>query len=372
MESVAAASIAPGRALDPSERTAAFPATYDFHGLFSVRVAHRGLHELLARELSGFRATASEPDLTVEEGEVPVPGLGLFPEYRFDDASFVVSAPPGHVRVEDSHLRADADVPPEHLLSAWVENVMKRRVVRRGAAFVHASAVARGDRGFLFPAWMHTGKTDVAIDFIEHGYAYLGDDWCFVARTGEILGYPRWLHLYAYHFAAHPSLRASLTANGGGAALGRRLSVQDFVRSLDTTNPVVRRFSRWLTDRFYVAETAPMAAVVPGSRVAMRAPLRTVCLLVSSRDRRIELAETTPEDLARKTVMCGDYERREFPWHLSAMSYAGVPVDESDPAPEEIEILADAFSRARCFQMTMPAHPQPEDLDRIRRMVEEA
>lgn len=362
----------PARSIDPSERAGTSLAAYNFHGLFSLNVGHRGLRALLEREFAMFRAETDEADLTVAEGPVAVPGLGLFPHYHYDDAEFVVSAPEGNVRVEASRLCADPAVPPEHLLSAWVENVMKRQVIARGAAFVHASAVSRGGSALLFPAWMHTGKTDVAINFLEHGYDYLGDDWCFVSRSGDVLGYPRWLHLFRYHFEAHPSLRAALAGDGRSAALARRLAVHDFVDSLGTSNPLVRRIGRWLADRFYVAETVPVEAVVPGARVALHAPLRTVCLLHSSDTRTIRLTESTPEELARKTVMCGDYERRDFPWHLSAMAYAGLPVNGPYPAPEEIDLLSDAFRGARCLQMTMPASPRPEDLDRIRGMLEEA
>src|SRR5688572_4076025 len=48
-------------------------STYDFHGLFRVRVEHRGLDALMRRELSVFLADGDDPDLTIEEGPVPRP-----------------------------------------------------------------------------------------------------------------------------------------------------------------------------------------------------------------------------------------------------------------------------------------------------------
>ncbi len=116
-------------------------STYNFHNLYSVSVAHRGLDELMRRELGMFLEPVGKVDLTVEEGPVPEGDMRL-EEYSYDDAAFVANAPGGRVRVSEGCIRAEPRVQAWALLAQWVENYMKNAIVPRGACFAHASAVS--------------------------------------------------------------------------------------------------------------------------------------------------------------------------------------------------------------------------------------
>jgi hypothetical protein len=65
---------------------------------------------------------------------------------------------------------------------------------RRGRYSLHASCVARGDRGVLCAAPSGSGKTTMAVAMTRAGWSFLSDDMVFLQPTGEdaieVLGFP--------------------------------------------------------------------------------------------------------------------------------------------------------------------------------------
>ena len=346
-------------------------STFDFHGFFSIRAEHRGLNDLLRRELAAFARGLTSVDLTVSEGlAVPLGNL-LSTKYSFDRSSFVVQTPAGRLRLADRILEADPSYPAELLLIQWVENLMRQQIVFRGATLVHSSAVCRDGVGYLLPAWAHTGKTNVALSFLRDGYSYMADDWCFVSESGEILGYPRWLNLFDYNFevrgARAPSLDPRVLKR-----LRRRLAVAEFARSLRESHRLSRWLRRWLLERHFVNVRVPASVAVPGCTTELRAPLSKVCLLATSQSGSVRCRELEPTELARRLVLCAQYERSTFGMHQLALMYSGVLVPPPDLVSREEAVLARGFRSSRCLEVALPPSPSAGDLDRVRRAIETA
>lgn len=348
---------------DPSPARVA--STYDFHGLYRVRVEHRGLDALMRQELGVFLSDRDAADLTIEEGPVPRPAKSLAEDYRFDDSGFVVETGSGRLAIQEGRILAEPRVNPYELLAHWVENLMKIAIVRRGVCFVHSAAVSRDGAATLLPAWMGSGKTHLLLHALAHGYDFMADDWCFVSESGETLGYPRWPALVYHHFEANPALRELLASGPSGASLRRRLAVSEFAGSLRPAGPIGRRFRRFLEDRFFVTVHPGPTRLFPAARCVLRAKAARVALLLASERSEVEVRPLPPEELARRSVWAGTYERNRYSTHRLAMAYAGKDVPLADTTAEETDLLTRAFRTARCFEVVLPSRPTPADLDGV-------
>lgn len=360
----------------PRPPRAPFPATYRFHGLFSVRVAHRGLADRMRDEFAPFLDTAARPgdavDLTVEEGPVAAPDSLLSTDYGVDEGSVVLMTPSGRIRRSGPVVRAEPTVSPDLLYRQCIDNLMALRVPSRGAALVRSSAVSRDGVGYLFPGWAHSGKTDVALEFAAHGAAYMADDCCFVTRTGELLGYPRWLNLYSYHFELHPEFLDRIRAPRDRRALARRLGLNRFASSLGRSDAVSVDLRHRIEGRFFVHVRVPIGQVLPGCTTILRAPLAKACLLLPSGSRRIALSGVTPEALAHRVALVTKAERKSSASDQAVCEYLGLPSEPEDPTKAMTDVLQDAFRHAQCFELSLPRWPTNEELGRVRMLVDSA
>lgn len=92
----------------------------------------------------------------------------------------------------------------------------------RGRYTLHASAVARGDRGLLIAGVSGSGKSTAALSLIHAGWDYLADDVVILEP-----GAPPRLHALARGFAFHPVLAERLPGLAGEAVTGKRFAVLD-------------------------------------------------------------------------------------------------------------------------------------------------
>ncbi len=307
-------------------------------------------------------------DLRVEEGEVPAPDHVLSGGYTFDDSSFVVTTPSGRVQVEEGLIRAGSVSPTE--LLRWVTYAMRKRLMERRISVLHASAVARDGEAYVFPAWAQTGKTNLQLSLLAHGYDYMSDDWCPVSLSGEVLAFPRYLNLYEYNFHCHPQLVEALGNGKEGRAVRRQLASTRFARSLNGSNWLVGILQRRLLDHFSVYARASVSQLIHGCNTTLRAPLARVCLL-NTRMGNSTISEVSPRSLARKVALINHFEQSPFTNSQIAGEYAGLLRMERDPISREEDLLTSVFSRAKCLLVTLPRHATGEEIDRVREMLEE-
>jgi len=352
------------------------PATFSFHGLFRVRVAHRGLGKLMREEFPFFLEPDAPPDgpvdLVVQEGTVDNADRLLSETYSFGRESVVLGTESGRIRLSEGVILADPGLSPEEFYARWVEGILFFRMLARGVFLAHSSAVSRAGTGILFPAWAHTGKTNVALEFVANGYDYMADDWCLVSSSGELLGYPRWLRLFSYNFEAHPELKTTVGGPKERRRLARQLAMTRLAHSLNPDARLAADLRGRLESRYFVYVRAPIHQVVPGSREGMRAPLTKACLLSTTRSGGVSIAPIAPEELARRVALTAMYERYMFNLDRVAKAYAGLPDGPLDFAQAGEVVLRQAFGRAKCFEVQMPPSPSKEELHRIRSLVESA
>ncbi len=324
---------------------------------------------MMKRELSIFIEDVKSVDLRVEEGKVPTPDRRLLGGYAFDESTFVVETPSGRVQLGEGLIRAGSVFPYE--LLRWVTNAMRRRLMEKEVPVLHAAAVARDGQAYVFPAWAQTGKTNLQLNLLANGYDYMSDDWCPVSVSGEVFAYPRYLNLYEYNFDCHPELVEALGDGQERRAVKRRLAGTKFARSLEESNWLAGILRRRLLDLFFVHARVPVSQLIHGCSTTLRAPLAKVCLL-NTKSGDSAISEVSPRSLARKVALANHFEQYPFTNSQIAMEYAGFQRMEEDPVSREEDILTRIFNRAKCTAVTLPPHATGEELDRVRRMLEEA
>ncbi|MFQ5918534.1 MAG: hypothetical protein ACE5I4_00645 [Thermoplasmata archaeon] len=329
---------------------------------------------MMQRDFGIFIEDVDPVDLRVEEGKVPtldgrLKGDYVFGEYTFDESTFVVKTPSGRVQLEEGLIRARSVAP--HELFRWVTAEMRRHLMEKEVLVLHAAAVARDGLAHIFPAWAQTGKTNLLLNLVSHGYGYMADDWCPVSVSGEVLAYPRGLALFEYNFDCYPELVEALGDGKEGRVFRRQLAGTKFARSLDGSNRLSRSLKRWMLKRFFVYGYMPVSELIPGSRITRRASLAEVCLLTTKSGESL-ISQVSPRYLARKVALANQVEWFPFTRYKVAREYAGLQRMSEHLVSKEEEILTRIFSKAKCTALTLSPYATGEEMDRIRRMWEEA
>lgn len=78
----------------------------------------------------------------------------------------------------------------------------------KGSIPLHASAFVWEGRGVLVGGWSKGGKTEALMPFIEHGAAFVGDEWLFLAPDEEVVtGIPEPIRMWDRHIDELTNLR---------------------------------------------------------------------------------------------------------------------------------------------------------------------
>ncbi len=96
-----------------------------------------------------------------------------------------------------------------------------------------------------------------------------------------------------------------------------------------------------------------------------------VCFL-STEESEPAISEVSPEYVARRVALANHFERFPFTSSEVAMEFAGLRRMDEDSVSREEDLLAGVFSRTRCTALNLPPHASGEEVDRVRKMWEEA
>jgi hypothetical protein len=184
---------------------------YDFHGLRLACSGDERVAGAVHSRLSHFAQTVGLPgDLRfayrrASDGQLPdlaaVPGarpvyesaMGQVLYSDRSDRMFISSVWPIRAVCDPVGGQVDVTVgePIEDHLWALSHPILTLPLIealkRRGRFSLHASAVALGDKGLLFPGSSGSGKSTLCLALARAGFGYLGDDMLFLAeREGDL------------------------------------------------------------------------------------------------------------------------------------------------------------------------------------------
>ena len=90
----------------------------------------------------------------------------------------------------------------------FIDFLIRFKLERKGYSVIHASAMSKDNKGFLFPSQSGAGKTTTALYLSDEGYDYLGDDFV-ILHDGELYSYPSALNLFSYNL--NPAIKKNLS-----------------------------------------------------------------------------------------------------------------------------------------------------------------
>ena len=154
--------------------------------------------------------------------------------------------------------------------------LIDRLMVNQGAAMIHALTVEYKGHGLAMPAWGGTGKTSTMAKLLKRdGYAFMGDDWAFLSRQGELLGYAKPMFIKPYHRSIYPHLFSNTHKPLVPISLSKQIA-----RMTTRVHPYITRYPqlaqltrRWSPEHMMVTpqrafpEARFSTAGAPGSRL---------------------------------------------------------------------------------------------------------
>ncbi|MBW3609169.1 MAG: hypothetical protein KY463_12595, partial [Actinobacteria bacterium] len=121
----------------------------------------------------------------------------------------VIDGAPGDLPLR---ITADAVLPTWVLMREVVRPLLQLGLAMRGAAIVHAAAVARPGVGILIAGWSESGKTEVALALAERGWSFVADKWSVLDGELRIAPFPIGVGVRAWVLESLPQLRTALPA----------------------------------------------------------------------------------------------------------------------------------------------------------------
>jgi len=88
-----------------------------------------------------------------------------------------------------------------------IDFLIHYKMTEKGYPFIHASGVSKGNSAFLFVGRSGSGKTSIALNFVERGFYYLGDNF-IILHKGHALSFLSPLNIFTYNLS--PIIRKNI------------------------------------------------------------------------------------------------------------------------------------------------------------------
>jgi len=188
---------------------------YDFFGDLLVEVAGSDgrTSDQYAQMFEEFRVRTPgrDPDVTIEETTADMdPGIVLGDpgdHYGWTGERFVIRNDDDYMAVEPGWARIEVTPGFEPFYSIYpMEFEIRKRMVERDIALMHASAVRFDGETTLFPAWRSAGKTNTLLSLLREGAELLSDDRLWVGADGSARGYPLGMTFHPHNVESFPEI----------------------------------------------------------------------------------------------------------------------------------------------------------------------
>jgi len=244
---------------------------FNIHDCAAIRVARDApTASLLEDMLAPFRATGLDHhDLTITGELERLEGAAHGqPDYQYTPTGVYLTGSKVQILRDEDGFRLNGT--KELLLEALP--LIDRIMVTRGAAMIHAATIEYRGCGICMPAWGGTGKTSTIAKLLKlDGFAFMGDDWAFLADDGRLLGYAKPMFIKPHHRPIYPHLFKQKRKPLVPVRLSRPIgALTTIVHPFITEYPQLARVTRrWSPEHMMVA---PHVAF-PEARMSTSAPV---------------------------------------------------------------------------------------------------
>lgn len=327
-------------------------AQFNIHDRLRLRVAESApTASLLAEMFAPFLSEGLDQfDITVTTTDDELEGTShAEDDYRYTEEGLYMAASRVQVRIGADGYRVSGT---RELLTT-VLPLIDLLMTRRGAAMIHAATFAHQGRGVALPAWGGTGKTSTMAKLMRlDGVQFMGDDWAFASREGELLGYAKPMFIKPHHRVIYPHLFEQRQKPLIPSSIsGPVAKLTTLVHPLVTQYPKLAGFSRRWSPEYL---TVRPRQAFPGAVVADHAPL-SLAMFVD----RYDGTECMIEERDRRWMvsrLVGNFHS-EITRHsqevLTALAATGLISLEAF-FQEKADVLSEALDRTPVYLLRVP------------------
>jgi len=281
--------------------------------------------------------------------------------YGWTGELFVVRNGPIFMAVEPGweHLYVSPNWEPFYATYP-VEFAIRRRMVERDEALIHASGVELDGETTLFPAWRGAGKTNTLLSLLRAGGNFLVDDRLWVGAGGDARGYPLAVNLQPYNVDSFPEIELEYDSPVDRA----KAQISQYINEELASGPSLpEKAVRVLTSRLLDSNDRSFTYVdllFPDAEYVETSGVDNVVVL-----RAAPNAETVSiEPMAPEAVLSDLYARNYYEWDHRLQEYftaydSLVPGDSMLPRLQDVidreeEILLDLLRDKNTYVAEIP------------------
>lgn len=241
-----------------------------------------------------------------------------------------------------------------------VEFEVRRRMVERDRALMHASGVRFDGETTLFPAWRSAGKTNTLLSLLREGADYLSDDRLWVGADGSVLGYPLGVNFHPRNADSFEEIR--ITHDTSEERI--RHEVHEFIAErFDTSGSLPEAGIAHLNDRILgdnSRDFMDIESLFPAADFVEEAAVDHIVFVEAAPNDRTVTAEPIPVDeaLAAVTAICNfewDGLLREYFHAYDALVGGGDMVETLDEVVRgERAVFRDLFEEVTTYRARVP------------------
>jgi hypothetical protein len=309
---------------------------FDLHGFVGVRVLsdRPGDVQVVRRQLGLEPTTLTrEPDLTVRFVDAltrePLTHVGRHETAYADGTGFVVFRGRGGSAARTLVPFDEIGKGPELVCERGVTAVphllaiLNLTALTKGVLPLHATAFNLKGLGILVTGWAKSGKTETLLAAAARGARYVGDEWVYLTRSGEMFGLPEPIRLWDWHLDQFPALWQSRPAADRRRVTAWRTLARTVIRAgalPALSGPTAEKAAAVLERQAYVQ--VPPADLFGRDNLDLSGRLDSVVMVHSGDAPEIVSAPASPADIGSRMLWSLADERAPFLAHYRQFRYA--------------------------------------------------
>ncbi|HEX6248363.1 MAG TPA: hypothetical protein VFZ64_10870 [Nocardioidaceae bacterium] len=351
--------------------------TYDFdlHGIVGVRLVDATHADLatVTRQLGPLRGDlAGAPDITVRFVDrataSPLTHVGIGDSGYNDDGFFVlrrVGGTTARARIPFADVGRGLEVVCERAMPAvpHLLALVNLTALAKGVLPLHASAFTLDGLGVLVTGWAKSGKTETLLAAVGRGACYVGDEWVYLTRDGNMYGVPEPIRVWDWHLDQKPDILARRPRRDRARLATWRGLGTLAATAASTPLPgagLIRRGAPVVARQAYLQ--VPPEELFGAHRVRLHGRLDAAVLVMSHQDDGLVTRDAGPEEISRRMASSLADERATLLVHYRQYRYAFPELSSSaveNAGRREARLLTAIFDDRPA---AVVAHPYPCDI----------
>lgn len=345
---------------------------YEFFGDLSVEVVGNGgrTSDQYSQMYDEFRVPSSdhEPDVVIEETTRDVdPDVVLGnpdDHYGWTGDRFVVRNNDDYMAVEPGWAHIEVTPGFEPFYSIYpLEFEIRKRMVERDTALMHASGVRFDGETTLFPAWRSAGKTNTLLSLLRKEADFLSDDRLWVGADGSVTGYPLGMTFHPHNVESFPEIE--LEPEHDTLQDRVRYELHEFIdERFDRSGPLPEKGIAYMNETYLGGDNrrdfVKASSLYPTANFVEESTVDHFVFLEAAPNARTVSAEPIPveEAMAAIAAICNfewDGRLREYFHAYDSLVGAGEMVDTLEEViRQERAVFRELFENVSTYRARIP------------------